>query len=369
MRVLRAVLFLLCLLPCVLSAQESEKGNLASGLENVKKVVRGFSAIDTNYIEPQHYNYSVMLQSTFNYDMYWLKSGNGQSLMFSPDVIMKIGPYFGWRWIFLGYTFELKNLDFGLGSTSHKREFSLSLYSSQIGVDLFYRRTGSDYKIRRATMGDGVDTHHLQNIDFDGINVGITGINLYYIFNHNRFSYPAAFSQSTCQKLSCGSWMAGIGYTRNSIELDYNKLKNVVENNVSPAGSVKLDTGLMFNSVKFTDVSASVGYAYNWVFARNWLLCGSMSVALAYKHTRSESEMNNDRGFRLDNVNLDGIGRFGLVYNNTRWYSGLSIIMHTNNYRKSRFEANNVFGSINVYAGYNFGLKKEYRKSKRRKKS
>ena len=277
---------------------------------------------------------------------------------------MRVGPYFGWRWAFLGYTFELNHL--GFGGSSKKKEVALSLYSSQIGVDLFYRRTGSDYKIRRVGLGDGVDTRQLQNIDFDGINVGITGFNLYYIFNHHRFSYPAAFSQSTCQKISCGSWMAGLGYTRNSIDLDYDKLKTIVEARVSPAGSVRLDSGLMFNSVSYQDFNASVGYAYNWVFARHWLFCASASVALAYKHTKSEAAENNDHGFKLDNVNVDGIGRFGLVFNNNHWYSGLSAILHSYNYRKSRFETNNLFGSVNLYVGCNFGVKKEYRKKKKK---
>ena len=66
--------------------------------------------------------------------------------------------------------------------------------------------------------------------------------------------------------------------------------------------------------------------------------------------------------FSFNNVNIDGIGRFGLVYNNTRWYAGASAIVHSYNYRRDRFAANNVFGSLNVYLGYNFGLKERYRK-------
>lgn len=360
---LLSILLIIFGLPISLLAQDINVLDQIPGVKKVRKIVKGFSAIDSSYIEPQHYNFAAMVQSTFNYDMYWVRGGSNQSIMFSPDVIMRIGPYFGWRWIFLGYTFELKNL--GFGGDSKKKEFALSLYSSQIGVDLFYRRTGSDYKIRKANMGDGINTSQLNNVDFDGINVGITGLNLYYIFNHHRFSYPAAFSQSTCQKISCGSWMAGIGYTRNSIDLDYDKLKNIVESNVNPAGSVKLDTGLMFNNVKFTDVNASVGYAYNWVFAKDWLFCASGSVALAYKHTRSENVEYDDHKFSLDNINLDGIVRLGLVYNNMKWYSGLSAILHSYNYKKSRFAANNQFGSINIYVGFNFDLKKEYKKDKK----
>lgn len=80
---------------------------------------------------------------------------------------------------------------------SRSTEFDLSLYTAVFGVDLFYRKTGSNYKISRASFDPSysVNTHPLKNVDFDGINVGIKGFNLYYIFNHRRFSYPAAFSE------------------------------------------------------------------------------------------------------------------------------------------------------------------------------
>lgn len=328
----------------------------------IKRMVRGFSAIDTNYVEPQHYNFTIMLQSTLNYDIYRLRSNSGQTVTLSPDVMMRVGPYFGWKWFFLGYTFDLKNIGFSNGG--RKREIEFSIYSSQIGIDLFYRRTGSDYKIRNAYLGDGVDVSRLTDVPFDGINVGVTGVNLYYIFNHKRFSYPAAFAQSTIQKISCGSWLAGIGYTKNSIELDYRRLQEVVTENCSPA-TVKIDSGLMFRRVDYYDVNITGGYAYNWVFAKNCLFCASASVALSYKHSQGEMAEDNDHGFSFDNVNINGIGRFGLVYNNMRWYAGASAILHSYNYRKSRFATNNIFGSFNLYIGYNFGLKRGYKNKKK----
>lgn len=324
----------------------------------VKRVIRSFSAVDTNYVEPQHYNFTIMLQSTFNYDIYHIRSSSGQMITLSPDMNMKIGPYVGWKWFFLGYTFDLKKL--GLFDNSNKREIEFSIYSSQVGIDLFYRRTGSDYKIRNVYLGENINAEKLINMPFDGINIGITGVNLYYIFNHKRFSYPAAFSQSTCQKISCGSWLAGVGFTNNSVEIDHDKLQNIVQTYCKPDG-VKLDSGLMFNRVKYYDFNVSGGYAYNWVFAKNWLFCASASIALAYKHTQGDWEGGKEQRFRLDNVNVDGIGRFGIVYNNTRWYAGASAILHSYNYHKTYFSTNNVFGSLNLYVGYNFGKKKEYR--------
>ena len=331
------------------------------GYQEVKRIVNRFDWIDTTYIEPQHYNYTVMLQTTHTYDIYTLRSGGEapQSLTFSPDGNLKVGPYFGWRWLFAGYTFELSNISLN----NLKQELTLSFYTSQIGVDLFYRRTGNDYKIRDAQLGHQVDVRHLDGSSFGGIKAGITGFNAYYIFNHGRFSYPAAFSQSTVQKVSCGSWMAGVGYTSNTLSFDHNALQRLIDAKLGQQVAA-VDSGLMFNKVKYNDFNISGGYAYNWVFAPRWLLAVSAQAAIAYKRSSADVPDDNQNylGFMFENVNLDGIGRFGLVYNNMRWYAGASVIVHTNNYRKPRFSTNNTFGSMNLYVGYNFGLKKEYKK-------
>ncbi|SNU04770.1 protein of unknown function [Prevotellaceae bacterium MN60] len=331
----------------------------------LRRVIRGFSYVDENYVEPQHYNWSVMLQATHTYDYYRLSTTGpeGQSVLLAPKPTVKAGPYFGWRWVFLGYTFDLKNFD--VGYNSMKQEFDFSIYSAQIGADLYYRRTGSDYQIRDISMGKKQDMSKMMRVPFDGLSVGITGINLYYIFNHQRFSYPAAFAQSSIQKISCGSWMVGISYTRNSIEFDHEKLQHLLDQRLGD-GVAKVDENLMFNSLEYHNTSASVGYAYNWVFARNCLFCSSLSLALAYKRTHGEPETQHvgSEGFVANNFNIDGIGRFGLVYNNMRWYAGASAIVRAYNYHTSRFAANNLFGSMNVYIGYNFGARSRYKKSK-----
>jgi hypothetical protein len=215
--------------------------------------------------------------------------------------------------------------------------------------------------LREVNLGKGVNERLLEDVPFDGINVGTTGVNLYYIFNHQRFSYPAAFAQSTCQKISCGSWMAGIGYLSNSLEFDHEKFQQLVDERYGEQ-KVTLDSALMFNSVKYYNINASVGYAYNWVFARNCLFCASGSLSLAYKKSRGETADTDKGGFDVNNFNVDAIGRFGLIYNNTKWYAGANAIVRTYRYRKERFVANNVLGEVCLFVGYNFGLKSQYKK-------
>ena len=324
--------------------------------------LKEFNESDTVYIEPQHYDFCAMMQNTNTYELYRLSTQSGQSILFAPKPTYRVGPYFGWRWLFLGYTFDISHLS----NESNKKEFDLSIYSNLISIDLYYRKTGTDYLIREIDFNDKrIGRRRLHNVPFDGLNVGITGVNVHYIFNHKKFSYPAAFSQSTVQRRSCGSALAGVGNTRHSIKLDYDRLKDVLTG-IMPElsdgiGEVQLDSGLTFNNVRYTDISLSGGYAYNWVPARNWLVAASLSLALGYKYSSGKLLKDEDTiltNFSFKNVALDGTGRFGIVWNNTKWFAGMSAIVHSYSYKKRQFSADNFFGSLNFYVGFNFCRKK-----------
>ena len=327
---------------------------------SISRFVRGFSDVDTSYIEPQAYNYTTMLQNTNTYEIYRISSTKGNDFTFAPQPSVKLGPYIGWRWVFLGYTFDLKHISNG----NKKTELDLSLYSSQIGIDLFWRKTGNDYKISKLQLDpEGrVNTRTLRGTEYDGINVSIKGANLYYIFNHRRFSYPAAFSQSTIQRRSCGSALAGIGYTKHTLKIDWEKLYAIVADGLGHATAEKyMDSELKMKKIKYTDISLSGGYAYNWVFAHNWLAAASLSLAVGYKSSSGDTDhgMFTFKDFSFHNFNIDGVGRLGIVWNNMRWYYGANAIMHTYNYHKSKFSTNNLFGSLNIYIGVNFGRMKK----------
>ncbi|MBQ5663597.1 MAG: DUF4421 family protein, partial [Bacteroidaceae bacterium] len=55
----------------------------------------------------------------------------------------------------------------------------------------------------------------------------------------------------------------------------------------------------------------------------------------------------------------DLVSRVALVYNNTRFFVGLSAVMHTYTYRREALSIINGFGVLNVYSGINLFRKKE----------
>ena len=352
---------------CMQGMQESITAHVAERKVKKKKkglikslatFIRNFSDVDTAYIEPQKFNFTVMMQNTNNYEIYRIASVGGNDFTFSPSWSFKVGPYIGWQWVFFGYTFDLKNIATG----KKKTEFDLSIYSSQLGVDLFYRKTGADYKISSFSLGENVeiDKDKMTGQYFDGISVGIKGLNLYYIFNHKRFSYPAAFSQSTIQRRSAGSALCGIGYTQHSLNINWERLYNkVAENYGHDVAETYMDKNLRIKKVRYIDLSFSGGYAYNYVFARNFLAAASLAIGISYKKSESDTKGYSFslRDFSFSNLSLDGVGRFGIVWNNMRWYVGANTIFHTYNYHKPNFYTNSIFGSVNVYVGVNFGRK------------
>lgn len=332
-----------------------------------------FSKTDTSFIEPNHYNFQTMLQNRYSYEVYRLTDNSGNSIGFVPKPSMKIGPYAGWSLIFLGVTVDVLHLN----DRNRRKEWDLSLYTLPIGVDIYYRQSGDDYTIRNVKLNVPDDTEALENTNFSGIESSVTGVDVYYIFNHRRFSYPAAFNQSTQQKRSSGSAIAGIGFTRHTLSIDWQMLNGIFEDALGVDLLENFDEEPLKEKVVYTDLSFSGGYGYNWVFAKNWLFSSSLSVAVSRKRSIGETERGFDaigtslkslRNFKFSDITLDGVGRFGIVWNNGKVFAGASAIVHSYNYSKSNFYTNNIFGSFNAYVGINLGAKKAYKNSRKSKR-
>ena len=180
----------------------------------VYRFMKGFNDFDTTYIAPNRYNYTFMGQSTSYYQLYKLEGrsadGNTQSISTKAAPSMKIGPYFGWRWIFLGYTFDVTHPHSGVLS----QEFNLSLYSAMLGCDLLVNKNSGEFRLRKAQGFEGVSPSAVKGMKFKGLDVKTVSFSAYYVKNHRHFSYPATYNQSTEQLRSCGSQPVGGGFSK-----------------------------------------------------------------------------------------------------------------------------------------------------------
>lgn len=342
------------------------------------KIIDAFDNIDSNYVSRIDYNFTAMLQSTTDFEFYTVGNNDySRRLSFAQRPNFRLGPYFGWRWLFLGYTFDLTTL--GKSKIQRGSKFEFSIYTAMFGIDVISRHTGGDFYLRKVEgLGPQAEEYEGSDIN-DYINTRVRGFNLYYTFNHKRFSNPAVFSQSTIQRHSAGSWQAGFSITSHDIRFNYNSLpqqffaETEEENHLSA-----------LERVKFVDYSLMGGYAFNWVFKRNWCLGTAFTPSVGYKRmstktvvfSNEETEADdedisafrrklNDIFSRRGNIGIDLTGRLGIIYNNGRWFVSLFGVVHNFNYHRSPLRFHNTFGNANLCGGFYFQKKKKKENTKK----
>lgn len=353
------VLLWVLLTPIIATAQTDSivvKGKSKNLFTIVRNLVVGYLDYydyDTTYIHPPKFYYTLMMQESANFELYTLRSlgEKRQVLRFAPDHSHRLGAYFGWHGLFLGASVNADELFSKRKPSNKKAEYFFNLYGNKVGADFFYRSTGNDFKIRHTDgFFDKYKEKDFNGTDFSGLKVRSMGFNVYYVFNHKHFSYPAAYSQTSVQKISRGTLVAGISWSRHHLDFNHQLLPDEIR--------VGLSDDLKFKQVKYTDFNINCGYAFNWVFADNWLLAVAFTPAVAYKasHITTERSTYNQESH---NINLDFITRAGLVYNNNRFFAGASAVTHIYQYYQRNFSLTDNFGIFNFYTGFNFGKRKQ----------
>lgn len=320
----------------------------------IKKSFNKLTETDDRYISPNKYNFTFMFEYSRWYEYYELRAKGGeQSISFSPDSDDKLGFYIGWKWLFLGWAFDVNDLFGKKNENTQKTDLNFSFYTPFLGIDIFYKKNSNNFQItdlenfKDYSTGKEITNY---NDNFKGLNVSQSGLNLYYIFNHKHFSYPAAYSQSTNQRISCGTFVAGITLSQQELKFDAEKLDANLFN--------AMDSSLMFNKISYQDISVNLGYSYNWVFAKNFLANISLTPTIGYKYSSLRSNSYPDVKSIFKNINFDLISRIALVYNNSKYYIGLSMVTHTYSYRRDNFSIVNGFGVFRLYTGINIWRKK-----------
>ena len=187
-------------------------------------------------------------------------------------------------------------------------EFNLNYYSSRLSLDFSYQRS-------ETLAGDVCRDDNLSTMVSGDLTLKTVNLAGYYTFNHRRFSYPAAFTQSYIQRRSAGSWLAGISYQGGIIETtDALKTRN------PNAPDVSIDIG---------HVGIGGGYGYNWVLGRRWLLHFSMLPTFVV-YNRNKMTIN---GERKEAQHM----RFNMIFNeraaivchfSPRYFAGLTLVMN-----------------------------------------
>ncbi|MBQ0143367.1 MAG: DUF4421 family protein [Prevotellaceae bacterium] len=305
---------------------------------------------DTNYVTPQKYLFSSQLELSYFHDYYRMRSsrsGDSHEMVLQSGNPLSLGIYAYWGPFGIGHSWNLEDIgksSWGNSENGYRNSFMLN--TARIIGEFYTFSSGKSAKFTRITNIDLED----KNREFRGLKSKCYGIDAQYIFNNKRYSWPAAFGENAVQKKAAGSWKAGVSYCRMNITFN--------PADIDPDIRQQIDTTLFFNRVKYTDYAINFGYSYNWPFKRNCLLAVSAIPSLGFR--RSEIRTDYSRQI-LDNISTDLFFRASLFWNNTKYFSGIVVDIHTYSYREKKFSMTNSYGTIKYILGLNFIKKSQYR--------
>ena len=212
-------------------------------------------------------------------------------------------------------------------------EFNLNYYSSRLSLDFSYQRS-------ETLAGDFTGDRGDLRLESGEALLKVLNIAGYYTFNHRRFSYPAAFTQSYIQRRSAGSWLAGISYQGGSIKTtDDLKARN------PNAPDVRIYIG---------HVGIGGGYGYNWVPSKKWQLHLSILPTVVVYNRNNMTVNGKRKEAQHMRLNMLFNERAAVVYNfSPRYFASLTAVVNN-----SVFKDDNVTVNQNKWrARASFGMR------------
>ena len=187
-------------------------------------------------------------------------------------------------------------------------EFNLNYYCNRLSLDASYQRSST-------LAGDIYRDNNLQRLESGDVALKIANLAGYYTFNHRRFSFPAAFTQSYIQRRSAGSWLAGVSYQGGTIETT----KELKARNPN-ASDVLIHVG---------HFGIGGGYGYNWVLGKKWLLHFSMLPTFVIYNRNKFTVNDEEKKAKHMRFNMIFNERVAIVRNfSPRYFAGATLAMN-----------------------------------------
>lgn len=209
------------------------------------------------------------------------------------------------------------------------------IYSGKFAVDVlasfldgYYLNGSSDHL---SGYNRGID---YQRPDISSQNFGLS---INYIFNHSRFSYRAAFTDTERQKRSAGSLIAGGSVFSYQTRADSAFVpRGIDQNYFLKSRDISQSGVLAFN--------ANLGYAYSLVFLKNGIFTVSYILGSGIQNNSVDREYAD--GIDRWRFSLNHSSRLGIGYRFYRYYARVSIIRSTQ-YTSLKYNDLNILNGTN----------------------
>lgn len=197
-------------------------------------------------------------------------------------------------------------------------DLQLNFYRNKFALDFHYQNYQGLYLANTRRLPEVIFSEKPKR---PGLSLEGASLNGVYVFNSDRFSYPAIFNNSERQLKSAGSFLAQVSLKHLALISDSLIIPEAYQSHFS-SSSRHLEQG------KFNGIAVMPGYSYTFVAKEFYLnLTYVIGPDLQYREIRITNNMN--RFWKLESKsNL----RVGLGYDNDRFFAGIIYINRWNNY-------------------------------------
>lgn len=307
------------------------------------KIGRFFNQVDTNYVAPSPKGLTVMAGVRAVHEFYDIRSRkDDERLSIISDMSYALGGYVYWKSVGVGGFINLNPLwEKGGRSGVSGRRLTFKLNTSKLVGEAYYFKSSDKSRISNVYSDILPDDMYR----FNGLKAYSLGANISYVFNNRKYSWASAFSKNTAvQKRSSGSFMLGFSFVYQNTNVDQTKIPDDIKVNMS--------SSMLFNRIRYWDYAVRIGYGYNWVINKHWMIGLASNPAVGYRHMKKEDIESSGRRFS-DSVSCDFVNDIAVKWRGDKYSLTAMYDLHTSVYWDRNLILSNNVGTIRILVGIN----------------
>ena len=276
-----------------------------------------------------------------------ITTGNDK-LLLQPNGVISLG---------VGFNFKGFGLGLGIGIPSSKKsndkygktqrfDFQASIFSKRVGGDAYFQVYKGYYCANPGDFMSWDKNYYPQLSDMQTVSLGVS---VFYIFNHKKFSYKAAFVRTQIQKRSAGSITAGLFAIYDDVSTDKGFLPSEFPD------SIGYDFDL--TAYRYFATGLNVGYMYTWVISKGFFLNVAAIPGFGYKNVRiknSSGEFSHDK-----DPHAQLMLRGALGFESNKVYAGFTASTLIRNMKYNDYDVKLSTEKFRLFVGMRFNVSKK----------
>lgn len=271
-------------------------------------------------------------------------------MKFQPNGQTNLGLGFNYKWMGIGLSVGIPffNRDNAVYGETNRFDLQLNLYSRFCGINAYYQKYQGFYLSNPKDFSIWDKTNYPTLSDMECSSMGISA---FYWFNHDKFSYKAAYVRNEVQKKSAGGLVLGIYADADVVS--------------SPSGFIpdELPDSLInifdFKGYSTYVIGITTGYAYTLKLFKRAYINLSLAPGLGYRQLSIWYINSTDK----TKPSLSGSlkGKFSIGLETKYFYIGLSSIASIESFKYEEVDISSTSGQTRFYVGKRFKTGKKNR--------